>query len=51
MPSLRRLFLDLLLVALSTVASAVIRDNFVIVAPRLVALLPYLAATLGVAGF
>jgi hypothetical protein len=51
MASLRLLFADLLLVALATVASAVIRDNFVIVEPRLVALLPYLAATLCVAGF
>ena len=51
MASLRLLFIDLLLVALATVASAVIRDNFVIVAPRLVALLPYLTATLCVAGF
>ena len=50
MPSLRLLFVDLLLVALATVGSAVIRDNFVIVEPRLVALLPYLAATLCVAG-
>jgi lipopolysaccharide/colanic/teichoic acid biosynthesis glycosyltransferase len=51
MPSLRPLFADLLLVAIATVASLVIRDNFVIEEPRLVVLLPYLAATLGVAVF
>src|SRR5262245_60816196 len=50
MPSLRPLLLDLLLVALATVASAIIRDNFVIAEPSLVALFPYLAATLSVAG-
>jgi lipopolysaccharide/colanic/teichoic acid biosynthesis glycosyltransferase len=50
MPSLRSLLIDLWLVALATVAAAVIRDNFVIVAPRLIALAPYLVVTLGVAG-
>jgi FlaA1/EpsC-like NDP-sugar epimerase len=50
MPPLRPLLVDLLLVALATIAAAIIRDNFIIVAPRLIALLPYLAITLGVAG-
>ena len=49
MPSLRALFVDLFLVALATVAAVVIRDNFVIVAPRLISLVPYLVVTLSVA--
>ena len=51
MPSLRSLLIDLCLVVLATVAAAVIRDNLVIAAPRLIALVPYLLATLGVAAF
>ena len=51
MPSLRSLLVDLFLVALATVAAAVTRDNFEIVAPRLIALVPYLVITLSVAGF
>jgi lipopolysaccharide/colanic/teichoic acid biosynthesis glycosyltransferase len=51
MPSLRSLLFDLFLVALATIAAAVTRDNFTIVAPKLIALLPYLAVTLGIAGF
>jgi lipopolysaccharide/colanic/teichoic acid biosynthesis glycosyltransferase len=50
MPSLRSLAFDLLLIALATVTAAVIRDNFEIVAPKLIALLPYLIITLAVAG-
>jgi lipopolysaccharide/colanic/teichoic acid biosynthesis glycosyltransferase len=50
MPSLRSLAFDLLLVALATITAAVIRDNFEIVAPKLIALLPYLIITLAVAG-
>src|SRR4029079_14285245 len=50
MASLRTLLVDLCLVAFATVAAAVIRDNFEIVAPRLIALVPYLVITLGVAG-
>ncbi len=49
MPSLRSLVIDLCLVVLATIAAAVIRDNFVIAVPRLIALVPYLLATLGVA--
>jgi lipopolysaccharide/colanic/teichoic acid biosynthesis glycosyltransferase len=49
MPSPRLLFVDLLLIALATVAAAIVRDNFAIVAPRLIALLPYLVVMLGVA--
>ena len=51
MPSLRSLLFDLFLVAVATVAAAVTRDNFTIVAPKLIALVPYLAVTLGIAGF
>jgi lipopolysaccharide/colanic/teichoic acid biosynthesis glycosyltransferase len=50
MPSLRSLTFDLFLVALATVAAAVTRDNFEIVAPKLIALVPYLVITLAVAG-
>jgi lipopolysaccharide/colanic/teichoic acid biosynthesis glycosyltransferase len=50
MASLKSLLVDLLLVALATVAAAVIRDNFEILAPRLIALVPYLVVTLSVAG-
>jgi len=51
MPILKSLLVDLFLVALATVAAAVTRDNFEIIAPRLLALVPYLAITLSVAGF
>ena len=51
MPTLRSLLVDLFLVALATVAAAVTRDNFEIIAPRLLALVPYLVITLSVAGF
>ena len=51
MPPLRSLLVDLFLVALATIAAAIIRDNFKIVAPRLIALVPYLVITLSVAGF
>jgi lipopolysaccharide/colanic/teichoic acid biosynthesis glycosyltransferase len=51
MPTLRSLLVDLFLVALATVAAAVTRDNFEIIAPRLLALVPYLGITLSVAGF
>jgi lipopolysaccharide/colanic/teichoic acid biosynthesis glycosyltransferase len=50
MSSLRSILVDLVLVALATVAAAVIRDNFMIEPPRLIALVPYLTITLGVAG-
>jgi hypothetical protein len=50
MPSLRSLPVDLFFVALAAIAAAITRDNFVIVAPRLIAVLPYLVITLGVAG-
>jgi lipopolysaccharide/colanic/teichoic acid biosynthesis glycosyltransferase len=50
MPLLRPFLVDVLLVALATVAAAVIRDNFLIVPPRLIALAPYLVVTLVVAG-
>ena len=50
MSSLRSILVDLFLVALATVAAAVIRDNFIIEPPRLIALVPYLVITLGVAG-
>jgi lipopolysaccharide/colanic/teichoic acid biosynthesis glycosyltransferase len=50
MASLKSLAFDLFLVALATVAAAITRDNFEIVYPRLIALLPYLAITLSVAG-
>jgi lipopolysaccharide/colanic/teichoic acid biosynthesis glycosyltransferase len=49
MPSLRSLVVDLILVAFATVAALVVRDNFVITAPRFIALVPYLLFTLGVA--
>jgi lipopolysaccharide/colanic/teichoic acid biosynthesis glycosyltransferase len=49
MPSLRSLFVDLFLVVLATVAAAVIRDNFVIAAPRLIALAPYSLFSLSIA--
>ena len=48
--SLRSILVDLVLVALATVAAAVIRDNFIFEPPRLIALLPYLVITLGIAG-
>jgi lipopolysaccharide/colanic/teichoic acid biosynthesis glycosyltransferase len=51
MPSLKSLLVDLFLVALATLAAAVTRDNFAIVGPRLIALVPYLVITLSVAGF
>src|SRR5271169_2659368 len=51
MPSLRSLLVDLFLVALATVAAAITRDNFEIIAPRLIVLAPYLLITLSVAGF
>ena len=51
MPALRSLLVDLFLVALATVAAAVMRDNFEIVAPRLIGLAPYLVITVSVAGF
>lgn len=51
MPSLRRLAFDLFLVAPATGAAAVTRDNFEIVAPKLIALVPYLVITLSGAGF
>jgi lipopolysaccharide/colanic/teichoic acid biosynthesis glycosyltransferase len=51
MPSLRSLFVDLFLVVLATVAAAVIRDNFVIAAPRLIALAPYALFSLSIAAF
>jgi lipopolysaccharide/colanic/teichoic acid biosynthesis glycosyltransferase len=51
MPSLRALLIDLCLVAFATVAALVIRDNFVIAAPRLIALAPYLLFTVSIAGF
>jgi lipopolysaccharide/colanic/teichoic acid biosynthesis glycosyltransferase len=51
MPSLRWLLFDLFLIALATVAAAVTRDNFEIVGPRLIALVPYLVITVSVAGF
>ena len=51
MPALKSLLVDLFLVALATVAAAVTRDNFEIIAPRLLALVPYLVITLSVAGF
>jgi len=38
-------------VALATVAAVITRDNFEIIAPRLLALVPYLVITLSVAGF
>ena len=50
MPSLKSLAFDLCLVALATIAAAITRDNFEIVYPRLVALVPYLVITLSVAG-
>ncbi len=50
MSSLRSILVDLVLVALATVAAAVIRDNFMIEPPRLIALVPYLVISLGVAG-
>jgi lipopolysaccharide/colanic/teichoic acid biosynthesis glycosyltransferase len=49
MPSLRSLFIDLFLVVLATVAAAVIRDNFAIAAPRLIALAPYSLFSLSIA--
>ena len=49
MPSLRALLVDLCLVAFATVAALVVRDNFVIAAPRLIPLLPYLLVTVSVA--
>lgn len=49
LPSLRSLFIDLFLVALATVAAAVVRDNFVIAAPRLIALAPYALFSVGLA--
>jgi lipopolysaccharide/colanic/teichoic acid biosynthesis glycosyltransferase len=42
---------DLLLVVLATLAAAVIRDNFEIIPPRLISVVPYLIITLSVAGF
>ena len=51
MPILRSLLVDLFLVAFATVAAAVTRDNFEIVAPKLIALVPYLVVTVSVAGF
>ena len=51
MPALKSLLVDLFLVALATVAAAVTRDNFEIIAPRLLGLVPYLVITLSVAGF
>lgn len=49
MPSLRSLVVDLILVAFATVAALVVRDNFVIAAPRFIVLVPYLLFTLGIA--
>jgi lipopolysaccharide/colanic/teichoic acid biosynthesis glycosyltransferase len=50
MSSLRYILVDLFLIAVATVAAPLIRDNFQIVAPRLIAFVPYLIITLGVAG-
>ena len=50
MPSLKSLAFDLFLVALATIAAAITRDNFEIIYPRLIALVPYLVITLSVAG-
>jgi lipopolysaccharide/colanic/teichoic acid biosynthesis glycosyltransferase len=47
----KSLLSDLCLVALATIAAAVTRDNFEIVAPRLIALAPYLVITMGVTCF
>ena len=49
MPSLRSLLIDLCLVAFATIAALVIRDNFVIAAPRLLDFVPYLLVTVSVA--
>jgi lipopolysaccharide/colanic/teichoic acid biosynthesis glycosyltransferase len=49
MPSLKALLVDLCLVAFATVAALVIRDNFVIAAPRFIDLVPYLLVTVSVA--
>jgi lipopolysaccharide/colanic/teichoic acid biosynthesis glycosyltransferase len=49
MPSLRALVFDLCLVAFATVAALVVRDNFVIAAPRFIELVPYLLVTVSVA--
>lgn len=50
MLSLKSLAFDLFLVALATVAAAITRDNFEIIYPRVIALLPYLLITVSVAG-
>jgi lipopolysaccharide/colanic/teichoic acid biosynthesis glycosyltransferase len=50
MSSLKSLAFDLLLVALATIAAAITRDNFEIIYPRLINLVPYLIITLGIAG-
>jgi lipopolysaccharide/colanic/teichoic acid biosynthesis glycosyltransferase len=49
MPSLRSFFVDLILVALASFAALAVRDNFVFAEPRLIALMPYLLVTVGVA--
>jgi lipopolysaccharide/colanic/teichoic acid biosynthesis glycosyltransferase len=46
---LKSLVIDLILVAFATFAALLIRDNFVIADARLIALLPYLLVTVGVA--
>jgi lipopolysaccharide/colanic/teichoic acid biosynthesis glycosyltransferase len=50
MHSFKSLAFDLFLVALATIAAAITRDNFEIIYPRLIALVPYLVITLSVAG-
>ena len=51
MASLISLLFELCLVALATIAAAVTRDNFEIIYARLIALVPYLFITMGVASF
>jgi len=50
MPSLKSLAFDLFLVALATIAAAITRDNFEIIYPRLITVVPYLVITVTVAG-
>jgi lipopolysaccharide/colanic/teichoic acid biosynthesis glycosyltransferase len=49
MSSLKSLIIDLLLVALATIAAQITRDNFEIIDAKLIALLPYQVITLGAA--
>src|SRR6516162_6162303 len=50
MPSLKSLAFDLFLVALATIAAAITRDNFEIIYPRLITVVPYLVITVTIAG-